>query len=269
MEKNYLCYKLLIAKGKCYNSIKKENLVRLGAALAHKIIRENKIALKIAKRKRTGALLPAACHSLIGENAVKRLMDIIFSVVLIILLSPVGVFLAVLIKITSPGEVLFKQLRLGQSGKIFNMYKFRTMIQGAQNMGSGMYLEENDSRITPLGKWLRKTSLDELPQLFNVLKGEMSLVGPRPAPLHHLAVYNEVQKKRLLMKPGITGWAQVKGRNEVLWPERIKYDLWYLKNYSFFLDLKIIWATVTMVFFQKGIQGNPERRKTDPFNQGF
>jgi len=199
----------------------------------------------------------------------KRLLDIFLSLSMLAVLSPLWLTLAVLIKLTSPGAVIFKQKRLGQFGKIFWMYKFRTMVTGAEYQGSGMFLEENDPRVTPLGKWLRQTSLDEIPQLINVLKGEMSIVGPRPAPLHHLSIYNERQKRRLLMKPGITGWAQVKGRNEIFWPERIEYDLWYLEHYFFFLDLKIILLTLALVFSRKGIQGNPERREKDPFNQGF
>lgn len=199
----------------------------------------------------------------------KRSMDIIGSLLLIIVFSPFYLVLALVIKITSPGDVIFKQKRLGRHGKIFLMYKFRTMIQGAQNIGSGMYLEENDSRVTRLGRWLRKTSLDELPQLVNVLQGDMSLVGPRPAPLHHLPIYTDRQKKRMLMKPGITGWAQVKGRNEILWPQRIELDLWYYYHYSFWLDVKIIFWTAALVFSRKGVQGNPLRREIDPFNKGF
>lgn len=196
-------------------------------------------------------------------------MDICGALLLIIIFSPVFLILSLLIKISSPGEIIFKQKRLGHFGKPFFMYKLRTMVKNAEHMGSGMYLEENDSRVTPLGKWLRKTSLDELPQLFNVLKGEMSLVGPRPAPMHHLERYNEEQKRRLLLKPGITGWAQVKGRNQILWPERIEYDLWYLDHYSLWLDFKILWLTITLVLARKEVAGDPERRKKDPFNKGF
>lgn len=203
------------------------------------------------------------------QKGLKRCMDIMISFCLLILSSPLWLIIAVLIKVTSPGEIIFQQKRLGQYGRVFYMLKFRTMVAGAEKIGSGMYLEENDARITPLGKWLRKTSLDELPQLVNVLKGDMSMVGPRPAPLHHLMRYNERQRARLEMKPGITGWAQIKGRNEIFWPERIEYDLWYLKHQSLLLDLFIIFYTFMMAFFRKGIQGNPERREKDPFNQGF
>lgn len=199
----------------------------------------------------------------------KRFMDLSISLSLVILSIPLWVIIALLIKVASPGEIIFRQKRLGQFGQVFYMFKFRTMVSGAEKMGSGMYLEENDSRITPLGKWLRKTSLDELPQLLNVLKGEMSIVGPRPAPLHHLPKYNERQKDRLKMKPGITGWAQIKGRNEIFWPERIEYDLWYLRHQSVMLDIFILFYTFMMVFSRKGIQGNPKRRESDPFNQGF
>jgi len=203
------------------------------------------------------------------QQGLKRTIDIIISLSLIILSSPLWLVIAILVKVTSTGEVIFQQRRLGQYGKTFYMLKFRTMVSGAEKMGSGMFLEENDSRVTPLGKWLRKTSLDELPQLINVLKGDMSMVGPRPAPLHHLAKYNERQRDRLKMKPGITGWAQIKGRNEIYWPERIEYDLWYLKHQSFYWDMFIIFYTFIMMFFRKGIQGKPDRREKDPFNQGF
>jgi lipopolysaccharide/colanic/teichoic acid biosynthesis glycosyltransferase len=199
----------------------------------------------------------------------KRFGDFIGALILLVVSSPLLMLIALLIKVTSPGEIFFRQERLGKYGRIFKMYKFRTMVQGAQFLGSGMYMEENDTRITPLGKWLRKTSLDELPQLINVLQGEMSLVGPRPAPLHHLSKYDDTQRKRLLLKPGLTGWAQIKGRNEILWPERIAYDLWYLDHQSLLLDFYIILMTVALVFSRKGIQGNPQRRERDPFNKGF
>ncbi|MGI6711912.1 MAG: sugar transferase [Bacillota bacterium] len=199
----------------------------------------------------------------------KRLVDFIGALILLVVSSPLLMLFALLIKVTSPGEIFFRQERLGKDGRIFKIYKFRTMVQGAQFLGSGMYVEENDTRITPLGKWLRETSLDELPQLINVLKGEMSLVGPRPAPLHHLSKYDDTQRKRLLMKPGLTGWAQIKGRNEILWPERIAYDLWYLEHQSLLLDFYIILKTVALVFSRKGIQGNPQRREKDPFSKGF
>lgn len=145
------------------------------------------------------------------------------------------------------------------------MYKFRSMVPNAVNIGSGMFVDKDDPRITPVGKILRKTSIDELPQLFNVFRGEMSLVGPRPAPLHHLDKYDDRQRNRLNMKPGITGWAQVNGRIAIYWPERIELDLWYIENYSLCLDLKILFKTVLVVFSQRGGTAREDRKEVDPF----
>lgn len=195
----------------------------------------------------------------------KRLFDLTCSVFLLLILSPLFVLIALAIKITSPGEVFFKQQRLGLNGKIFWMYKFRSMIPNAVNIGAGMFVEKDDPRITPVGKLLRKTSLDELPQLLNIIRGEMSLVGPRPAPLHHLDKYDARQRKRLSVKPGITGWAQVRGRLALYWPERIELDLWYIENYSFWLDLRILAETVLVVFSRRGGTAREDRKEVDPF----
>ncbi|WP_066632788.1 sugar transferase [Desulfolucanica intricata] len=195
----------------------------------------------------------------------KRCFDFFMALLLLILFSPVFLGIALLIKLTSPGEIIFKQQRLGLDGQVFWMYKFRSMVKNAVNMGSGMFIEQNDPRITPVGKFLRKTSLDELPQLLNVLKGEMSLVGPRPAPLHHLDKYDPWQIKRLNVRPGITGWAQVNGRVALYWPERIEMDLWYINHYSFWLDIKILFLTLVSVFRSKGTAAKADRREKDPF----
>ncbi|GAW93297.1 sugar transferase [Calderihabitans maritimus] len=200
-----------------------------------------------------------------SQRLCKRIMDLLGSLALLVLFAPLMLLIAVAIKITSPGEVIYRQPRIGQDGKIFTLYKFRTMIPGADTMGSGMFVERNDPRITPVGKFLRKSSLDELPQLFNVLKGEMSLVGPRPAPLHHLGRYDSRQVRRLSVKPGITGWSQVNGRNRLLWPERIEMDLWYIDHYSLWLDIKILFLTVLRLFSGKDVEGRPDRREKDPF----
>ncbi|ACV63617.1 Undecaprenyl-phosphate galactose phosphotransferase [Desulfofarcimen acetoxidans DSM 771] len=199
------------------------------------------------------------------NQAIKRIVDLILAILLIIIFSPIFLGMALLIKFTSPGEIVFKQKRLGLHGQVFWMFKFRSMVKNAVNIGSGMFVEENDSRITPVGKLLRKTSLDELPQLFNVLKGEMSLIGPRPAPLHHFAKYDLRQIERLSVRPGITGWAQVNGRVALYWPERIEMDLWYIKNYSLGLDLKILLMTFISVFRRKGTVAKTDRREKDPF----
>jgi len=155
----------------------------------------------------------------------KRIFDLFAALILLICFSPISLSIALVIKLTSPGEVIFRQKRLGQYGKVFYLLKFRSMVKNAENIGSGMLMQENDPRVTMVGRFLRKTSLDELPQLINVIKGEMSIVGPRPAPVFHLDKYDEEQAKRLLVKPGITGWAQVNGRVALYWPQRIELDI--------------------------------------------
>lgn len=156
-----------------------------------------------------------------------------------------------LIKLDSKGPVFFNQERVGEDGELFTIYKFRTMVENAENKGSGYYVKKNDNRITKIGNFLRKTSLDELPQLINVLKGDMSLVGPRPTLEYQVEEYDDFERKRLKMKPGITGWAQVNGRNNLSWPEKIKLDVWYFNNWSFLLDLKILFRTFIILFTHK------------------
>lgn len=197
--------------------------------------------------------------------AIKRIFDVICSLLVLLLLSPIFMIISLIIKITSPGSVCFKQQRLGLNGQVFWMYKFRSMIPNAVNMGSGMFVEKDDPRITAIGRFLRATSLDELPQLLNILRGEMSFVGPRPAPLHHLNIYDERQIKRLSVKPGITGWAQVKGRLALYWPQRIELDLWYIENYSFWLDLRILFMTFSVVLSRRGDTAQADRKEKDPF----
>lgn len=195
----------------------------------------------------------------------KRAFDIFLTLLILLILSPLLFAAALAIKISSPGEIFFKQKRLGLNGKVFGMYKFRSMVSDAVHIGSGMFLEKNDPRITRIGKILRKTDIDELPQLFNVLRGNMSLVGPRPAPLHHLEKYNERQKKRLSVKPGITGWAQVNGRLALYWPERIELDLWYVENNSLWLDIRILMKTIAVVLCRRGETAREDRKEVDPF----
>lgn len=195
----------------------------------------------------------------------KRIMDFLGALIILILLSPFMVITALAVRLTSPGEILFKQKRLGQNGKEFYMLKFRSMVANAENIGSGMFLEKDDPRITRIGKFIRKTSIDELPQLLNVLRGEMSLVGPRPAPLHHLDKYDERQIMRLAVKPGITGWAQINGRVALYWPERIEMDVWYVENVSLWLDIKIMFLTITTVLGRHGVTPREDRKSVDPF----
>lgn len=194
---------------------------------------------------------------------IKRLLDILVVLILLLPLVVICVFIAIIIRIDSRGSVLFKQSRLGKDGKVFKILKFRTMVENAESIGSGLSTFEGDPRVTRVGNLLRKTSLDELPQLFNVLKGDMSIVGPRPPVPYHPRKYEEYpdhQVQRFEVRPGITGYAQVKGRNSLKWDERIEYDVEYVKNQSFLLDLKIVFLTIIKVFKKEDIHG-PERRK--------
>lgn len=170
------------------------------------------------------------------------------SFILLILLSPLFLLISIFIKLDSKGNVIFKQKRVGKNGELFTIYKFRTMVVNASEKGTKYRVLKDDNRITKVGKFLRKTSLDELPQLFNVLKGDMSLVGPRPTLQFIVDQYTTEQKERLLVKPGITGLAQVNGRQSLTWEEKIKYDLKYVKEYNFLLDIKILFKTVLVIF---------------------
>jgi len=174
---------------------------------------------------------------------VKRVMDILVSGVGLLILSPLICLIAILIRIDSPGPVFYLQERVGKDKKLFRMWKFRTMITGAEKMGLGIDVVEGDERITRIGNFLRRWCLDELPQLINVFKGEMSLVGPRPTVLCQVEKYTPCQMKRLDVKPGMTGLAQVKGRNMLTWQQRIEYDIQYVENYSIWLDLWILALT--------------------------
>ena len=187
----------------------------------------------------------------------KRFFDFVASAVGIVLLSPLLLIIAVWIKLDSKGPVLFKQERVGKNNKLFNILKFRTMVIDAEK--SGFYTSENDSRITKPGKFLRKTSLDEIPQLFNILKGEMSIIGPRPTLKYQVDEYTDFQKRRLEVLPGVTGWAQVNGRNSLSWPERIELDVWYVENFSLLLDAKILYKTVFVWLKGEGVYAEKEK----------
>ncbi|MDH4202562.1 MAG: sugar transferase [Phycisphaerae bacterium] len=181
----------------------------------------------------------------------KRLFDILISLIVLILLSPLLLLVAVLVRIKLGSPVLFKQERPGLNCQIFTMYKFRTMLSTTRD-AQGNPLPD-DRRLTPFGLWLRATSLDELPELFNVLKGELSLVGPRPLMVKYLDRYTPQQNRRHEVKPGITGWAQVNGRNNMTWEEKFDYDVWYVDHQSFWLDMKILWLTAWHVIARKDI----------------
>lgn len=193
-----------------------------------------------------------------GQEAIIRTFDLVASLFLLLLLCPFFVLVALAIKLDSPGPVFFRQERLGRNGKIFSLWKFRTMIPGAAGQGTGALTAADDLRITKVGRVLRLTSVDELPQLINVVKGEMSLVGPRPGLPEHLEKYDQRQKGRLRVRPGITGWAQIKGRNALPWPKRIEHDLWYIAHRSILLNLHIIFATIPVLFRRDFVYGPPE-----------
>ncbi|MHC4759046.1 MAG: sugar transferase [Planctomycetota bacterium] len=198
-----------------------------------------------------------------SESVLKRLFDVVVSFVLIFVLTPLLVVILVLIKIDSKGPVFFVQKRIGFRGRVFNLYKFRSMIKHADKLKSEMLSEneikdgvifkiKNDPRITKLGRFLRKYSLDELPQFFNVIKGDMSLVGPRPPLSIEIEQYNDSQMDRLSIKPGITGLSQIKGRSDLSFSRWVKWDLWYVNHWSFMLDLKVFFLTIPAVLKGKG-----------------
>ena len=193
----------------------------------------------------------------------KRLFDIIVSFIMMICFSLIYVVLYLMIKKNIGSPILFKQLRPGLKSKIFYVYKFRTMTEEKNDEGK---LLPDEIRLTKLGQMLRKLSLDELPQLWNVLKGDMSFVGPRPLLVEYLPVYNERQSKRHNVRPGITGWAQVNGRNTISWEEKFELDVWYVENQSFWLDIKILLMTVKKVFVSEGI--SQEGHATMPVFKG-
>lgn len=198
------------------------------------------------------------------EKALKRLLDIVGAGIALIVLLPFFVLLAILIRLDSPGSIFFLAPRAGQGNKVFYPFKFRSMEDGAMRKGLKQNIEKNDRRITRIGVFLRRFGIDELPQLLNVLFGDMSLVGPRPALAYQAEQYTEFQKKRLQMKPGLTGLAIIKGRNALSWQERIEYDVWYVEHWSFLLDIKIIFLTPFIIFSGKGVYGK-DGVNDDPF----
>ncbi|MBR1876937.1 MAG: sugar transferase [Lachnospiraceae bacterium] len=184
------------------------------------------------------------------KRYIKRILDILLSLFAVVILSPVYIILSLLVRFKLGSPVLFKQKRPGLHGKIFNLYKYRTMTDERDENGE---LKSDEVRLTPFGKKLRSTSLDELPEFFNILKGDMSFVGPRPLLVQYLPLYNEEQAHRHDVLPGLTGWAQVNGRNAISWEEKFKYDVEYVNNVSFAMDLKIVFMTVKSVLKREGI----------------
>jgi lipopolysaccharide/colanic/teichoic acid biosynthesis glycosyltransferase len=183
----------------------------------------------------------------------KRLIDIGLSIVILFCISPLLIACAIAVKLESQGPVFFLQERVGKDGVLFNIYKFRTMVVDAVKKGLGYEILAGDERITKVGDFLRRWSIDEFPQLLNVLKGEMSLVGPRPTLKYQVDQYDDFQRRRLEVKPGMTGLATVRGRNLLSWNERIEYDVWYVDNYTLMLDFKIIYETFGTILRGTGV----------------
>jgi lipopolysaccharide/colanic/teichoic acid biosynthesis glycosyltransferase len=192
---------------------------------------------------------------------IKRMLDILVSLILLLLLSPVLIVVTLLLIIANNGQPFFYQMRPGKNEHLFKVVKFKSMNDKKDKNGN---LLPDMERITTVGNFIRNTSLDELPQLFNVLKGNMSLIGPRPLLVSYLPLYNQEQRQRHLLRPGITGWAQVNGRNTISWDEKFAFDIYYVKNCSFGLDLKILWLTFIKVIKKDGISAS-EEKTMEPF----
>jgi lipopolysaccharide/colanic/teichoic acid biosynthesis glycosyltransferase len=182
-----------------------------------------------------------------------RVIDLVVGGIGAVLTAPLVAVLALAIRLEAPGHPLYTQTRVGKDGELFQIYKLRTMVRGAEFTGAGLAIQEGDDRITRIGAFLRRYSLDELPNLWNVVQGEMSIVGPRPTLAVQVEQYTDRQRGRLAVKPGMTGWAQINGRASLPWPERIELDLWYVEHRSLGLDLRILARTVRMVFRGDGV----------------
>jgi lipopolysaccharide/colanic/teichoic acid biosynthesis glycosyltransferase len=194
----------------------------------------------------------------------RRAFDVAVSGSALTVLSPFLGAAMVAIRIESPGSPIYRQRRVGKDGHQFDVLKLRTMVTGAEHMGRGLAVSEGDTRITRVGRFLRRTSLDEVPNLINVLRGEMSIIGPRPTVPVQVDRYTERQRGRLAVKPGITGWAQVNGRTELPWDERIELDLWYIEHRSLRLDAVILWRTARMVLGGHGLYRGDAPAWRDP-----
>jgi lipopolysaccharide/colanic/teichoic acid biosynthesis glycosyltransferase len=188
----------------------------------------------------------------VTQNA-SRALDLVVASLALAIATPLLAAAALLIKLESRGPVFYRQRRVGRAGQPFDLWKLRTMVPGAETMGAGIYVVEGDPRITRVGRLLRRFSLDELPNLVNVLKGEMAIVGPRPTVQEQVDRYTERQRRRLEVKPGITGWAQINGRTSLPWPERIELDVWYVEHRSLRLDLRILLRTARMLATGHGL----------------
>jgi lipopolysaccharide/colanic/teichoic acid biosynthesis glycosyltransferase len=182
-----------------------------------------------------------------------RALDVVLAAALLVVTAPLLALAALAIRLESRGPVFYRQLRVGRDGEPFELWKLRTMVPGAETMGAGIYVLEGDPRITRSGRLLRRFSLDELPNLVNVLRGEMSIVGPRPTVQEQVDRYTDRQRRRLEVRPGITGWAQINGRASLPWPERIELDVWYVEHRSLRLDVRILARTARMLATGRGL----------------
>jgi lipopolysaccharide/colanic/teichoic acid biosynthesis glycosyltransferase len=194
----------------------------------------------------------------------RRIFDVLVSATVLALTSPVVALAVLAIRLESKGHPIYRQHRIGKDGAPFDVLKLRTMVSGAETMGAGLAVDDGDSRITRVGALLRRTSIDELPNLVNVLRGEMSVIGPRPTVPVQVAQYTDRQRGRLALKPGITGWAQVNGRASLPWPQRIELDLWYVEHATTMLDIKILWLTARMLVTGHGLYKGETGGWTDP-----
>ena len=198
-----------------------------------------------------------------GTDTLQRALDLLIAVPAAIVSAPLVFWLCVLVRLESRGSPIFTQERAGLDGQPFQIFKLRTMVTGAEHIGAGLAVLQGDSRITRMGEFLRRYSLDELPNLWNVVRGEMSIVGPRPTLMGQIELYSERQRERLLVRPGISGWAQVNGRASLPWSERIELDIWYVEHRSLRLDLKILAMTARMVLGGHGLYHEHESGGVD------
>jgi lipopolysaccharide/colanic/teichoic acid biosynthesis glycosyltransferase len=189
-----------------------------------------------------------------------RILDVVLAAALLLVAAPLLALAALAIRLESRGPVFYRQRRVGRDGEPFELWKLRTMVPGAELMGAGIYVLEGDARITRVGRMLRRFSLDELPNLMNVLRGEMAIVGPRPTVQEQVDRYTDRQRRRLEVKPGITGWAQINGRTSLSWPERIELDVWYVEHRSMRLDLRILARTARMLATGHGLYSEDLRQ---------
>lgn len=194
----------------------------------------------------------------------RRIFDVLVSGTVLLLSTPVLLGAMLAIRLESRGGAIYRQRRIGRDGAPFDVLKLRTMVSGAETMGAGLAVDDGDARITNVGAFLRRTSIDELPNLVNVLKGEMSIIGPRPTVPVQVEQYTDRQRGRLALKPGITGWAQVNGRASLPWPERIELDLWYAEHQSLRLDIRILWLTARMLVTGHGVYKGETGGWVDP-----